>query len=152
MASVTQNFMGLTLVTGQANHIVHGASVSFNIRVTCTGNACTSPTGEVALQGTTGTDFAGLGGAVSLTPGSPNSTAVATTSTIPGGTYGVSARYSGDATYHANTSRSINIMRNRKCVEMSTFPAPTELWATMSRISSVVYALRTDATPSKRET
>jgi len=102
--------MGLTLVTGQANHIVHGASVSFNIRVTCTGNACTSPTGEVALQGTTGTDFAGLGGAVSLTPGSPNSTAVATTSTIPGGTYGVSARYSGDATYHANTSRSINIM------------------------------------------
>jgi hypothetical protein len=63
----------------------------------------------VTLQGTTGTDFAGLGGAISLTPGSPNSTAVATTSTIPGGTYGVSARYSGDSNYYSNTSRSINI-------------------------------------------
>ena len=101
--------MGLTLVTGQLNHVVHGAPVSFNVRVSCSGTACTAPTGEVALQGTSGTDFAGLGGAVSLTPASPSSTAVATTSTIPGGTYGVSARYSGDGTYHANTSRTINI-------------------------------------------
>jgi hypothetical protein len=100
--------MGLTLVSGQSNHVVHGAPVSFNVRVSCSGTACTAPTGEVALQGTTGTDFAGLG-AASLIPASPNSTAVATTTTIPGGTYGVSARYSGDGNYYANTSRSINI-------------------------------------------
>ena len=100
--------MGLTLVTGQLNHVVHGAPVSFNVRVSCSGTGCAAPTGSVTLQGSNGTDFAGLG-AVSLTPASPSSTAIATTSTIPGGTYGVSARYSGDGTYYANTSRSINI-------------------------------------------
>ena len=100
--------INMTLLSGQAN-VVHGAPVSFSVKVSCTGNGCAAPTGAIALQGTSGSNFAGLGGAVSLTPASPTSSAIATTSTIPGGTYAVSARYSGDGNYYAKTSSPINI-------------------------------------------
>jgi pro-kumamolisin-like protein/Big-like domain-containing protein len=98
----------LSLANGQATNVVHGTPVSFQVSVTCTGAGCTAPTGDVALQGTSGGNFAGLG-AVQLNPGAPSSIATATTSTIPGGTYGVSARYSGDGLYHSSSSNPINI-------------------------------------------
>jgi hypothetical protein len=100
--------MTFTLASGQSAHVVHGASVSFDVGVRCTGAGCAAPTGDVALQGTSGGNFAGLG-AVQLIPSAPLSTAIATTTTIPGGTYGVSARYSGDGTYQSSSSRAINI-------------------------------------------
>ena len=99
----------LQLANGQSASMPHGSPVSFKAHVTCTGARCSAPTGEVALQGTSVTgDFAGLGSAV-LTPGTPTSSATATTSTIPGGTYAVSARYSGDGKYYTSTSNPINV-------------------------------------------
>lgn len=98
----------LTLPNGQSTSIVHGAPATFHVNVTCSGTNCAAPTGAVALQGSSaGGDFAGLGSA-QLTPATPTSTAVATTSTIPGGTYGVTARYSGDGKYYTSTSSPIN--------------------------------------------
>jgi hypothetical protein len=100
--------MTLTLASGQSSHVVHGAPVSFNVGVRCAGAGCAAPTGDVALQGTSGGNFVGLG-AAQLIPSAPLSTAIATTTTIPGGTYGVSARYSGDGAYQSSSSRTINI-------------------------------------------
>ena len=98
----------LTLANGQATSIVHGTPATFHVNVTCSGTNCAAPTGAVALQGSSaGGDFAGLGGAP-LTPATPTSTAVATTSTIPGGTYGVTARYSGDGKYYTSTSNPLS--------------------------------------------
>ena len=98
----------LTLANGQATSLVHGAPATFHVKVTCSGANCTAPTGDVALQGASVSgDFAGLG-AAHLAPAAPTSTAVATTSTIPGGTYGVSARYSGDGKYYTSTSSPIS--------------------------------------------
>ena len=98
----------LTLANGQATSIVHGSLATFHANVTCSGTNCAAPTGDVALQGTSASgDFAGLG-AVQLAPATPTSTATATTSTIPGGTYGVSARYTGDGKYYTSTSSPIS--------------------------------------------
>jgi hypothetical protein len=96
----------LTLASGSA-HVVHGTAVSFNVGVKCSG-AGAAPTGDVALQGTSGGNFVGLG-AAQLVPSAPTSTATATTTTIPGGTHAVSARYSGDGSYQSSSSGSINI-------------------------------------------
>jgi len=98
----------LTLANGQSTNIVHGSPASFQINVTCSGAHCAAPTGTVALQGASDSgDFAGLG-AAPLTPATPTSKATATTKTIPGGTYGVTARYSGDGKYYTSTSNAIN--------------------------------------------
>jgi len=97
----------LTLASGSA-HVVHGTAVSFNVGVKCSGAGCAAPTGDVALQGSSGGNFVGLG-AAQLVPSAPTSTATATTTTIPGGTYAVLARYSGDGTYQSSSSSSINI-------------------------------------------
>ena len=50
----------------------------------------------------------GVGGG-SLSPSSSGNVANITTETVPGGTYGVSARYSGDGKYYASTSNSLNV-------------------------------------------
>src|SRR5215475_4540751 len=98
----------LTLANGQATSIVHGTPATFHANVTCSGASCAAPTGDVALQASSNSgDFAGLG-AVQLTPATPTSTAVATASTIPGGSYDVSARYSGDGKYYTSTSSPIS--------------------------------------------
>jgi Pro-kumamolisin, activation domain/Bacterial Ig-like domain (group 3) len=108
----------IALKNGQATTVVHGSPVAFNVKVTCSGNNCAAPTGDVALQASSDSgDFAGVG-AVHLTPGKPTSSASVTSTTIPGGTYGVSARYTGDGKYYSSTSNPINITVTPEATQM----------------------------------
>jgi hypothetical protein len=98
-----------TLAVAGATSVVHGTPIAFAADVTCSGNNCTAPTGSVALQAKSAAgDVVGVGSG-SLIPGTPTSNASIATSTIPGGTYNVSARYGGDGTYTAGTSNAVSV-------------------------------------------
>jgi hypothetical protein len=102
----------LSLASGQATTVVHGTPMSFKAKVACTGSGCSAPTGAVALQSTgsdaVAGDFLGVGSAALTTSGSAG-TATISTPSVPGGTYGITARYSGDGKYYASTSNSLNV-------------------------------------------
>ena len=98
----------LKLAGGQAMPVIHGAPIQFQANVTCTGS-CKAPTGSVVLQGMTTPDESTAAGEGTLTAGASGSSANIKTSAAPGGTYGVTARYSGDGTYYASTSNPIQV-------------------------------------------
>lgn len=102
----------LALGNGQATTVVHGTPITFKAKVTCTGSGCAAPTGAVALQSTgTGAeagDFLGVGSAALTTAGSSGTATIASPN-VPGGTYGVTARYSGDGKYYSSTSNALNV-------------------------------------------
>jgi subtilase family serine protease len=102
----------LALGNGQATTVVHGTPITFKAKVTCMGGRCSAPTGAISLQ-STGTggeagDFLAVGSAALTTSGS-SGTATIASSNVPGGAYGVSARYSGDGKYYSSTSNSLNV-------------------------------------------
>jgi hypothetical protein len=102
----------LALGNGQATTVVHGTPITFQAQVTCTGASCSAPTGEVALQ-STGTaaaagNFLGVGSAT-LTASGSNAIATIASPNVPGGTYGVTARYGGDGKYYSSTSNALNV-------------------------------------------
>lgn len=76
------------------------------------GSGCAAPTGAVALQstgsGAEAGDFRGVGSAALTTVGSSGTATIASPN-VPGGTYGVTARYSGDGKYFSSTSNSLNV-------------------------------------------
>jgi hypothetical protein len=102
----------LALGSGQATTVVHGTPITFKAQVACTGGGCTAPTGAVALQSTgTGAvagNFLGVGSAALNTSGTTGIATIASPN-VPGGTYGVTARYSGDGKYYSSTSNSLNV-------------------------------------------
>ncbi len=98
----------LTLAGGQAMPVIHGSPIQFQAKVTCTGT-CKSPTGTVALQAVSPAGDSVATGAGVLTAGASSSTANLKTSTVPGGTYGITARYSGDGTYYSSTSNPVQV-------------------------------------------
>ena len=98
----------LSLAGGQIMPVVHGASIHFHAHVTCAGT-CKAPTGTVVLQATLPTGDATIAGDGILTAGSSGSTANFSTSTIPGGTSGIIARYSGDGTYYSSSSAPVQV-------------------------------------------
>jgi hypothetical protein len=98
----------LTLAGGQAMPVIHGSPIQFQAKVTCTGT-CKSPTGTVALQAASPTGDSVATGDGALTAGASSSTANLKTSTVPGGTYGIAARYSGDGTYYSSTSNPVSV-------------------------------------------
>jgi len=102
----------LSLGGGQATTVVHGTPITFKAKVACTGSGCTAPTGAISLQSTgTGSvagDFLGVGSAALVTSGATGIATIATPN-VPGGTYGVTARYSGDGKYYSSTSNSLNV-------------------------------------------
>lgn len=109
----------LAVAGGQSTNVVHGAPIAFAAEVTCSGNNCTAPTGSVALQAKSAKgDVVGVGSG-SLTPSTPTSNASITTSTIPGGTYNVSARYGGDGTYTAGTSNAVSVTVSPESSQMA---------------------------------
>jgi hypothetical protein len=97
----------LKLGNGQSLPVVHGTPLTFNAAVTCSGAACKNTTGQVSLMATSATGGSVAAGVGQLTPGSPTSTSNIQTGTVPGGTYNVTARYSGDATYYSSTSSPV---------------------------------------------
>ena len=98
----------LKLGSGHALPVVHGTPLTFNASVNCSGASCKHPTGEVSLLATSATAGSAASGVGQLTPGSP-STSNIQTATVPGGTYGVTARYSGDGTYYSSTSSPVQV-------------------------------------------
>ena len=98
----------LNLAGGQTMPVVHGSQIQFQAKVTCTGT-CKSPTGTVVLQAVAPDNSSTAAGDGVLTAGTSSSTANLKTSTIPGGTYGITARYSGDGTYYASTSNPVSV-------------------------------------------
>ena len=86
----------LTLNSGNAVNITHGASVNFTASVTPQSGTGATPTGDVALLTSNGLSL----GSFTLTGGSVSSS----TTSLPGGTYTVSAHYGGSATYGGSDS------------------------------------------------
>ena len=98
----------LKLASGQAMPVVHGTPIQLQAKVTCSGT-CKAPTGTVALQSASATGDSIAAGDGVLIAGSSGSTANLETSTVPGGTYGITARYSGDGTYYSSTSSPVQV-------------------------------------------
>jgi Pro-kumamolisin, activation domain/Bacterial Ig-like domain (group 3) len=98
----------LKLANGQSLPVIHGTPITFNASVQCSGTSCKHPTGEVSLLATSAAGDTAGPGTGQLTPGSP-STSNIKTATVPGGTYGVTGRYSGDGTYYSSTSSAVQV-------------------------------------------
>lgn len=99
-ASGKDSGISLALTAGPSSTSVHGTPIAFKARVSCTGT-CTTPAGNIALSALSST-----GSTLGAGSGSLNSLGVANISTasIPGGSYNVNARYSGDGNYSPSIS------------------------------------------------
>jgi subtilase family serine protease len=102
--------IGLALGNGQKTTAVHGKPISFEATVGCSATGtCVAPTGAVALSATSSTAATIAVGSGNLTPLSTTSVANILTSVVPGGSYNVSARYSGDAKNGPSTSNEVPV-------------------------------------------
>jgi hypothetical protein len=162
----------LALGNGQATTVVHGTPITFKAKVACTGNGCSAPTGAIGLQSTgTGAvagDFFGVGSAALTTSGTTGIATIASPN-VPGGTYGVSARYSGDGKYYSSTSNSLNVTVTPEASQMQmgglaggyyiqtplsvNYGEPVQLWVAVGGNSGVGYptgqiSLLVDSTPA----
>ncbi len=107
-ASALGSTTTLKLASGQTLPVVHGTPIKFQASVQCSGTNCKHPTGEVSLLATSAAGDTAGSGVGSLTPGSPSISNMQT-ATVPGGAYGVTARYSGDGTYYSSTSTPVQV-------------------------------------------
>jgi subtilase family serine protease len=100
----------LALGNGQKATAVHGKPISFEATVACSATGtCVAPTGAVALSAASSTAATVAVGSGELTPLSSTSVANILTSVVPGGSYNVSARYSGDAKNGPSTSNEVPV-------------------------------------------
>ncbi len=99
----------LALGGGQTLPTAHGAPITFKTTVKCSGSgACASATGLVTLLATDASGNVSDAGVAQLKAGAPSSVTFSTT-TVPGGTYSATARYSGDGTYYSSTSSPVQV-------------------------------------------
>jgi hypothetical protein len=102
--------IALALGNGQKATTVHGKPISFEATVGCSATGtCVAPTGAVALSATSSTAATVAVGSGELTPLSSTSIANILTSVVPGGSYNVSARYSGDAKNGPSISNAVPV-------------------------------------------
>jgi hypothetical protein len=100
----------LALANGQGTTVVHGSPIHVRTTVKCgNGSSCTAPTGAVSLLATSSTGDAIGSGVGQLNPGASASTANIQTSSVPGGSMTITARYGGDSKYYASTSGPVNV-------------------------------------------
>ncbi len=92
--------------------VTHGQAVTFNATV-APQSGTAKPTGQISLIAGTGSGI----GAFNLS----NGTASGTTSLLPGGTYSVTAHYSGDGTYAASDSNPISVTVGKENSGVQTF-------------------------------
>jgi len=106
----------LTLNSGNEVNITHGQSINVSIGVTPTTGTAT-PTGDVSLLASNGKGVEGF----TLSGGSASSS----TSSLPGGTYNVTAHYAGDSIFGGSDSTPISVTVGKKssktAVAMLTF-------------------------------
>lgn len=90
--------------------VIHGQPIALNIKVSGTATAA-APGGAAALTTDSGGPF-GPAGAVSLTPNSANHTGIfnGTVTSLPGGTYTLTAHYFGDSANGPSDSNGIPII------------------------------------------
>jgi subtilase family serine protease len=94
----------LSLNNGNSVNITHGTSVPVSITVAASAPATGTPTGDVSLISSS-TTFQGTDG-FTLSNGAVNSSTIM----LPGGTYGVTAHYEGDAAFNgSNSTPPINV-------------------------------------------
>jgi hypothetical protein len=120
-SSVTFNASSTTLSPGSIS-AVHGASVP--VTVTVTGNnSQQTPTGSVALIENRGGFITGQAGITTLSLA--NGSVTANVSSLPGGSYSVFARYSGDATFSSSSSglTQVNISPEPSTTSLSVLDA-----------------------------
>jgi Pro-kumamolisin, activation domain/Bacterial Ig-like domain (group 3) len=109
-AATAGSTTSLALGNGQATTVVHGTPITFKATVACSGTGCAPPTGEVSLLSTGTSSGAVLGvGAAALTTSAGDGIATIASPNVPGGAYGITARYSGDGKYYASNSNSLNV-------------------------------------------
>jgi hypothetical protein len=98
------------LGAGQIFPVVHGTPITFTATVKCSGTGCAVPTGTVSLTATsaTGSDSV-VTGQGRLNLGVTSSSSTIKTPKVPGGTYNVAARYSGDGTYYSSSSTPVQV-------------------------------------------
>ncbi len=102
----------LKLKNGQGSTVIHGTPIGFRAKVSCAGTAscATAATGTVALSASSSSAPTVAVGSGSLTPSASGSIVDILSSTVPGGSYTVTARYSGDGKYNSSTSTSIPVL------------------------------------------
>jgi len=106
--TVTFNPTTTTLALNPVLNITHGTTtVSVNIVVSHTSGTVT-PTGDVSLLASTGSTTSGQSTAGGFTLDSTGKV-VNSTNLLPGGTYNVTARYAGDATYGSSVSNAVQV-------------------------------------------
>ena len=109
-ASGVSSAVTLALGNGQSASAVHGKPITFQATVACSASGtCAAPTGAVALSAKSSAAVTVGVGSGDLTPLSNSSVADILTSVVPGGTYNVSARYSGDGKYSPGTSNEVPV-------------------------------------------
>ncbi len=144
----------LALGNGQATTVVHGTPITFKTAVSCTGSNCSAPTGAVSLlsTGTSSGDVLGVGSA-QLTPSGTEGLATIASPNVPGGAYGITARYSGDGKYYSSSSNALNVTVTPEASQMQMggmipgysiqgplsigYGAPITLWVAVAGTSEV---------------
>jgi Pro-kumamolisin, activation domain/Bacterial Ig-like domain (group 3) len=110
-ASGSNSKVTLKLKNGQSATVIHGTPIGFRAKVSCDGTAsCATATGTVALSAASSSASTVAVGSGALTPSASGSIVDILSTTVPGGSYTVSARYSGDGKYNSSTSASIPVL------------------------------------------
>jgi hypothetical protein len=144
----------LALGNGQPTTVVHGTPITFKTEVSCTGTNCSAPTGAVSLlsTGASSGDVLGVGSAELATSGTDGIATIASPN-VPGGTYGITARYSGDGKYFSSTSNALNVTVTPEASQMQmgglipgffiqtplsvAYAEPVNLWVAVAGASEV---------------
>jgi pro-kumamolisin-like protein/Big-like domain-containing protein len=153
-AATAGSMTTLALGNGQPTTVVHGTPITFKTDVSCTGTNCSAPTGAVSLlsTGTSTGDVLGVGSA-DLTSSGTQGTATIASPNVPGGTYGITARYSGDGKYFSSTSNALNVTVTPEASQMQmgglipgffvqtplsvAYAEPVTLWVAVAGASEV---------------
>ena len=153
-AATAGSAITLALGNGQATTVVHGTPITFKANVACAGTGCSAPTGSISLLSTDPVAGTSMGvGAASLTASGSAATATIVTPSVPGGTYGVTARYNGDGKYYSSTSNSLNVTVSPESSQMQMgglaggyyiqtpvsvgYGEPVQLWIAVAGLSEV---------------
>jgi len=114
-ATFTATTTALQLNSGNAVNVKHGTAVPVSVGVTSA-----SATGQASLLVSTGVGTT-TGHAIDTFTLSGGSTAGATTSMLPGGTYSVIAHYAGDGNYGGSYSSSVSVTVSKENSQPQTF-------------------------------
>ncbi len=105
--SVSFNPTTTTLAMNPVLNITHGQPVNVNIAV-APNTGIGTPTGDVSLLASVGPTITNRSAVGFFTLGSAGNV-ISSTSQLPGGTYNVTARYAGDATYAPSDSSAVSV-------------------------------------------